>query len=413
VAVLNDPALLLLQRFREPQALGGLNDSEVAAAQQLYRAGLLHPCNTPPMLPSVADTLVAWLHVTNACTLNCSYCYVPKGSEAMSRETAFASVNMLVRLAVQYGYGHIHLKYSGGEPSLNLPLVEQTHRYAQQQAERAGIGVQGGVLSNGVGLSEDKLQRIRELGLRLMISLDGPQQQHDAQRPTMQGGGSFAAVVTSIEWARHLGLELTVSVTVTGASAGGLPEVVGWLMERGVPFSLNFYREHNQNSDSASRAGLRLDEEQLIAGMRAAYRTIEQHTPRYSLLAGLLDRTNLSIPHRYTCPAGAHYLVIDQRGRIAQCHMTIGQPVTTVWDDDPLGTLRRYEHGLRNLPVEAKEGCSDCEWRYWCAGGCPLMTHHATGRYDTRSPNCIIYRALFPDLIRLEGLRLLHQATHA
>jgi uncharacterized protein len=30
-----------------------------------------------------------------------------------------------------------------------------------------------------------------------------------------------------------------------------------------------------------------------------------------------------------------------------------------------------------------------------------------TGRSDVKSPNCSIYKALFPDAVRLEALRLL------
>jgi hypothetical protein len=36
-----------------------------------------------------------------------------------------------------------------------------------------------------------------------------------------------------------------------------------------------------------------------------------------------------------------------------------------------------------------------------------LTTYRATGRYDVKSPNCNIYKALFPEALRLEGLRLL------
>ena len=57
--------------------------------------------------------------------------------------------------------------------------------------------------------------------------------------------------------------------------------------------------------------------------------------------------------------------------------------------------------------VDEKEGCRDCQWRYWCTGGCPLQTFRATGRYDLKSPNCSIYQAIFPEVLRLEGLRLL------
>lgn len=46
-------------------------------------------------------------------------------------------------------------------------------------------------------------------------------------------------------------------------------------------------------------------------------------------------------------------------------------------------------------------------WRYWCAGGCPVATFAATGRYDVKSPNCGIYKAIYPEALKLEGLRLL------
>jgi len=36
-----------------------------------------------------------------------------------------------------------------------------------------------------------------------------------------------------------------------------------------------------------------------------------------------------------------------------------------------------------------------------------LATYRATGRYDVKSPHCNIYQALFPEVLRLEGLRLL------
>ncbi|MCS6937773.1 MAG: SPASM domain-containing protein [Roseiflexus sp.] len=59
------------------------------------------------------------------------------------------------------------------------------------------------------------------------------------------------------------------------------------------------------------------------------------------------------------------------------------------------------------MPVDEKEGCRTCTWRYWCAGGCPALTYRVTGRYDVKSPNCRIYQALFPEALRLEGMRVL------
>lgn len=414
VVVLNQAAQALLRRFGEPRTLtrDEQEDAEtVAAIQELAAAYLLLPpqqCDTLPTPPE-ADELSAWLHVTNACNLRCTYCYVDKSNEAMSAETSYAAVDAIMRSAHRYGYTRVLLKYAGGEASLNLPLVAEIHRYAQNQCVAAGVrDLDAVVLSNGVGLTRAKLEQIHNLGIRLMISLDGSAAVHDAQRPRLGGQGSYAAVIASIERARQIGVPLTISVTVTGQSITGLPEVVRWLLERQLHFTLNFYRD---NECSQQRADLQLEEQHLIEGMRAAYAEIERNLPAYSLLGCLLDRTNLQAPHQRTCPVGQSYLVITQRGEVARCQMQLDQPITTVYADDPLGMIRADRIGVQNLPVDTKLECSTCVWKYWCAGGCAISTFRATGRYDVRSPNCGIYKALYPDVIRLEGLRLLQQAN--
>lgn len=73
--------------------------------------------------------------------------------------------------------------------------------------------------------------------------------------------------------------------------------------------------------------------------------------------------------------------------------------------------IRDNSVGLRNLLVEEKEGCRDCTWRHWCSGGCAAATFRATGRFDVRSPNCNIYKAIYPQALRLEGLRILRFAA--
>jgi radical SAM protein with 4Fe4S-binding SPASM domain len=84
-----------------------------------------------------------------------------------------------------------------------------------------------------------------------------------------------------------------------------------------------------------------------------------------------------------------------------------------VFTDDPLQLVQRDTATVRNLPVEEKVGCRDCTWRYWCSGGCAVATFRATGRYDIKSPNCNIYKAIYPRALRLEGLRLLKYAKDA
>lgn len=340
----------------------------------------------------------------HACNLACAYCYVRKSDEAMTPEVGRQAVDAVLSTAVRHGFAAVRLKYAGGEPSLNFPLVAKLHAGARARAEELGLALEGVLLSNGVALSDRLLATLLTQNLGLAVSLDGLDGSHDAQRPRADGQGTARAVQHTLERALALGLIPDVTVTLTNRNLEALPATVAWLLERNLPFALNFYREHGRTAD---RRDLALDDERLIEAVRRAFAEIEANPPRHSLLNCLLDRVQMAAPHHYPCAAAHNYLVIDHRGRVAQCQMALDRPVSTIWADDPLADVQNAPGGIPGLSVEAKEGCAGCEWRYWCAGGCPLQTRRATGRYNTRSPLCAAYRALMPDLLRLEGLRLL------
>ncbi|MDQ7028794.1 MAG: hypothetical protein Q9O62_02960 [Ardenticatenia bacterium] len=87
VVVLNRPAVALLEGFRHPHQL----DSE--PARQMAALELLQPAGQGRTRPATATSvLTAWLHVTNACNLRCTYCYVAKTHEAMDEATGLAAV---------------------------------------------------------------------------------------------------------------------------------------------------------------------------------------------------------------------------------------------------------------------------------------------------------------------------------
>ncbi|MBN1487996.1 MAG: radical SAM protein [Anaerolineae bacterium] len=354
--------------------------------------------------PGIMPGLVAWLHLTGNCNLRCSYCYLAHRNTTMSKETGYAVVDASFRSALNRGWSSVKLKYTGGEPLLCFPLVVDLQRYAQTQASRYNINLDSVVLSNGTLLNPEIITTMQDLDLRLMISLDGLGEWHNSQRHYINGHGSSVDVQYAIDLALAYGLVPDISITVSGSNIQGLPQLMEWILERDLPFSINFYRE---NDKVVSRTALKLEEEKIIRGMLAAYKVIEQHLPRRSLLASLVDRANFAFPHLRPCSVGQGYLVFDTQGQVSKCQMQMDNPVTDSSASDPLAVVRAAESGIQNLSVDEKEECRACRWRYWCGGGCPLLTYRATGRYDVKSPNCNIYKALYPEVIRLEGLRLL------
>lgn len=429
--VLNACALKMANHFSTPRRLDAVPSVWQQAwgekiiqstLQQMLKVGILvdgdaHMHSVPADISSV---LAAWLHVTNRCNLRCAYCYVRHTAEDMPLETGYAAIDGTFRSALAHGYGEVKLKYAGGEPLLRFEQVAALHMYAYEQATQAGLTLDGVVLSNGTLLTEAIVARMRDLGLRLMVSLDGLGEMHDVQRPYAHGYGSCADVQRGIELALAGGLVPDISITVSAHTVQGLPDVVAWVLERDVPFSLNFYREHAVCAGAGyggamgtDGPGMRLgDDEQVVAGMLAAYKVIEANMPRRSVLASLVDRANLAVPHMRICSVGKHYVVFGCDGRVVRCQMRMQEVVGTVDAHDPLAQVRHADMGMQNVAVDAKEGCAVCVWRYWCGGGCPLVTHAAspTGRWDERSPYCNIYQALFPEVVRLEGLRLLRGA---
>lgn len=406
---LNPPAQALWQTFTSPATLSPelLKDNHThQAIQSLLQAGMLRPLEQDLPAPSPPTTLGAWLHIAGHCNLACDYCYLADKKTETSPETLRAAIDATLRSAEAHAYRQIHLKYSGGEPLLRFPLILASHAYAQQQAAEPGIAVDGVVLSNGTLLTPAMVGQLRAANLKLMLSLDGVGGTHDCQRHYPDGRGSFAEVSHAIALAQTGGLDPLISVTVTGRNAAGLADLVAWILERGLHFSLNLYRE---NDCAVSQADLRLNAEKIIAGVLNAYKVIERNLPRYSLLGSLTDRANFTAPHLHTCSIGQDYLVFDAQGSVSRCQMDMQHPITDCTAADPLTAIRAATEGVQNPSVEDKDECKSCQWRYWCGGGCPLLTYRTTGSYTAKSPYCEIYRAIFPEVIRLEGLRLIQR----
>ena len=414
LVVLDQQTLFLLEQFRAPTSLSTVQhvlstyppeDIEEAVAL-FYSMGFLRElgeCN-PINKESQFHTLSAWLHVTNACNLRCDYCYLYKTSEHMASDTAQRAVDAVFRSATKQGFKQVKLKYSGGEASLHMANVVAIHDYAAQLAQKHAITLRASIFSNGVSLSQRAIAHLKERNIGIMISLDGIEAYHDRQRPFINGQGSFKYVDRTINSLLMHDFAPHISVTVSQRNLAGLPDLLSYILEREMTFSLNYYRD---NECSAHINDLQFGEQQTIAAMRSAFAIIERQLPRWSLLWSLIDKASLQTPHHHTCGVGQSYLVIDQHGGIAKCHADIKRTVTTIDADDPLQVIKNDPTGVQGLSVDEKEGCRTCDWRYWCTGGCPLLTYRITGRSDVKSPNCNIYKALFPEALRLEAMRLL------
>ncbi|MCI0399284.1 MAG: radical SAM protein [Chloroflexi bacterium] len=396
-SVLDPAAWERWQSFSQPQPLSQEIDRRLAAQALLQPVGdHHHPQYLNP------ETLTAWLHVTNACNLDCPYCYVRKSSERMSEATGLKAIEQIFYTARRHHFQRVKLKYAGGEATLHFKLVRQLHQAALALAEESCLALREVVLSNGYHIRAEDADWLAESGVKLMISLDGVGEAHNRQRPLKGGGDTFDQVEKTVDQVLlPRGIRPDITITLTRLNASGAAAAVRWALERDLPVSLNFYR---QNILSASRAELELEEQAIIGGMLAAYNEFEAILPTRPFFNGLLDRVQAEA-HAHTCGVQHSYLVLTHQGKLAQCQMHLDSPVSHSLAGDLLPMVATGP--IQNISVDDKDGCRACEFRYRCSGGCPLETYRATGRWDVQSPHCHIYKTLLPAALRLEGLRLL------
>ena len=416
VVVVNESAYDIFRAFETPAAVADVCRSRPSRGPEvteifklLGQLQLIHPIDgqPPPQFP-VGQVLTAWLHVTNGCNLRCPYCYLEKSPQQMDEATGRAAIAAVMRSAVTNGFPAVKLKYAGGEASLNHRLVVILHAYARELAADSGLQLRATLLSNGVRLPKSLIQTCKAEGIRVMISLDGLGDQHDVQRPFASGKPSFQFVERTISELIAQGHPPHLSVTITNRNISGIPDVVRFALERDLTFSLNLFRD---NDCASGFDDLRYEEQAMISTLLKTFEVIEDFLPRWSVLGSILDRGQLLQPRQRSCGVGQDYVVIDQHGQVAKCHMEIERTLGDVFANDPLQLVRRDQTTALNLLVDEKAGCKDCTWRYWCSGGCSIATFRATGRYDVKSPNCNIYKAIYPRALRLEGLRLLKYAV--
>lgn len=408
-SVINDSAKALLAPFiiNDKKNIPSYSDKDWFAVKQLIQANTLinkesYEKSTDKLNDNIKE-LSIWLHITDQCNLRCEYCYLPHEKKDMDFATGKAAIDVSIQSAIKQNINKLKIKFAGGEAMIFFPLVLQLAQYAIQQTKKYNLALDSVILSNGTLFNIANLTSIKANNIRLMVSLDGLDDDNK-QRCTATGKNPFQRVEHSLNLIQSLNIPLDISITISGKSVAGLADLTRYLLDRNLLFSYNFYRE---NDHSMSFEDLKFEEEQIITGVLAAFKVIEANLPDRSLLASLLDRGNLSASHNKTCGVGQNYMVFDHQGDIAKCQMQLTHKVSSIHAVDPLADVNEDKVGIQNIEVDRKENCKSCEWRYWCTGGCPLTTYRATGRYDLNSPNCHIYKAIYPEVIKLETLRLL------
>lgn len=201
------------------------------------RKGILNPKETPETYPSFdrfLDTDQISILPTMQCSLRCRYCVTFGGSTNLSAsfEAMKSVVDYIVDRNLKRGEKKLSLSFSGGgESMLEFDKIRKVVDYTKNLAHKAGLLLQVTMTSNGLWTPKQRDYVIRNL-TRVTVSLDGPQDLHDRNRPLPNGKGSFEYIWPNVQAIDESGMNYIIQNTITP------------LTFREVARIYNFYAEH-------------------------------------------------------------------------------------------------------------------------------------------------------------------------
>ena len=170
--------------------------------------------------------------IGSACNLDCHYCYYRDKSEIYSGNMPRMSEELLETYIKQYIEGasqqNISFCWHGGEPLMaGLPFFEKA---MELQKKYAGDKVIENTLqTNGILVNDAWCSFFKENNFLIGLSLDGPEDIHDAFRRDCGGAPTFARVMKAVELMKKHGVEFNILATVNARSEERGAEVYKFL----------------------------------------------------------------------------------------------------------------------------------------------------------------------------------------
>lgn len=174
--------------------------------------------------------------IGSACNLDCNYCYYRDKSEIYSGKMPQMSDELLEAYIRQYLQGasqkQVTFCWHGGEPLMaGLPFYRKA--VALQEKYRGDKTVENTLQTNGILVNEEWCGFFRDNNFLIGLSLDGPEDIHDAYRRDCGGMPTFGRVMKAVELMSRNGVEYNLLSTVNRRSEGRGVDVYRFLRSVG------------------------------------------------------------------------------------------------------------------------------------------------------------------------------------
>lgn len=318
------------------------------------------------------------LNIAHDCNLACKYCFASQGDyggvkrELMSFDVAKRAVDFLISMSGPRQ--HCEIDFFGGEPLLNWDVVKQTVEYIESiQAQHNKI-FKLTLTTNGVLLTQDKIDYVNEHNMSLVLSIDGREEVHNRMRPSAGGTDTYKTVAKNLVNAvkQRDGREYYVRGTYTHNNLDFVKDVMAMS-------DLGF--EHLSMEPVVGKEGEYVLRDEDLPILEKEYEKLadlylqrqkDGWGEKFNFFHFRMDlyRGPCMAKRLRGCGAGHEYMAVVPNGDIYPCHQFVGR------DGYVLGNvyegLKNFDipREFRNTHVFTKPTCAACWAKFFCSGGC-------------------------------------------
>ncbi|MDQ7794317.1 MAG: radical SAM protein [bacterium] len=291
----------------------------------------------------------------------------------MSEEVARRAIDLLAAAPYE---GMKHIAFFGGEPLMNIPILEFILAYGREViGDKTKLGFM--VSTNGTKLTETVTDLLSRHHVSIQVSVDGTRELQNRLRPLRGNGDSFNAVARNLDSARRIAGNIHGRATVTNLCPDALDLTVQ-LMSLGFD-SVSLQPVHGSRT-------LELDDTQMTQFVEG-YRIMARRglSRKVSWLKGCVERVARRARAEQFCGAGLRGLTVATDGNFYVCHRLIPLPEFRVGDvRDGVNTEKLVDIFKGKQGVDVSLVCTSCMFRHMCGGGCLAENFLENG--DIREP---------------------------
>jgi uncharacterized protein len=326
----------------------------------------------PPFVPAaslVVDHVS--LDISGACNMACAYCFeadIGARRGKLSPETLDRTVETIFGQAGD----RLAFDFASGEPLTSFPTLVEAVGKIERKAAATGRRVSFGLTTNATLISEKTADFLADHAFDVKVSLDGPPELHDANRPMLGGQPSYRRVMRGLDLlSRRLPRSALTANTVVHpeASLGRL-----WDWAKGLPVGTWVTVPVGERAGAPAQAAIarrRRDLERIADEIACAVER-GMRVVAHDALIKVVRKLAVPAPTARFCGAGGSFLGVRSDGQVYPCLRQLGLEEHRLGDvvaglNDRL--RRRYLDAYAK-PVDRRSECRSCWARHLCGGGC-------------------------------------------